>query len=58
MGNKMLENLLCSLVAGNEFEKTDFETHLSIFICCLSICQAVATFKLTLFHSSVMSLPF
>lgn len=58
MGNKTLENLLCSLVAGNEFENTHFENRLSIFIHCLSICQAVVTFKLTGFHSSTMSLPF
>lgn len=43
MGNKMLENLLCSVVAGNEFENTQFENPLSNFVHCLSICQAVAT---------------
>lgn len=58
MGNKMLQNLLFSVVAGNEFENTHFENRLSVFIHCLSICQAVVTFKLAGFHSSMMSLPF
>lgn len=58
MENKMLENLLCSVVTGNDFENTQFENHLSIFVHCLIICQAVATLKLTVFHSSVVSLPF
>lgn len=58
MGNKMLENLLCSVVAGNEFENTQFENPLSIFVYCLSICQSVATLKLTVFHSFMVSLPF
>lgn len=54
----MLEILLYSVVAGNEFKNTQFENHLCIFVHCLSICQAVATLKLTVFHSSVVSLHF
>lgn len=60
MENKKLENLLCSVVAGNDFENTQFENHLSIFVHCLIICQAVATLKWhsSVFHSFMVSLPF
>lgn len=56
MGYKMLENLLCCLVADNECKNTQSKIHLNIFVLNRSICQAVDILRLTVLHSST-SLP-